>query len=537
MLELIAAALSRPMAVWASNEKHLSEAADGRSWCQVNRSIESFQSPQAAPFSLLELANQSPRAVSQLNASGQAIVARRLSKHGDAVVTVCAEAGEADLVEQLLESLASQHRTTTDRVELEEENNTFAMQLASDLEELSFLRSMVERLSASRLDDELLGMAESTLPVLNATVRARCLAFMSLPNVKDPYTPQVAAVNGTHPIEHATLCELVRRFGPSASKQTLVKNWGDDPLPGREATREDDRIDGVNSLVLAPMVSGNKHFGWLLAINRVPSAEIGLESSWQLASGEFGSGEGSLIATTASILATHAANIDLLREKEQLLVSMVRTLVSAIESKDNYTRGHSERVALYTKRIAEQLNYEVEEAENLYLSGLLHDVGKIGVSDAVLKKDGRLTPEEYAEIAKHPDEGWAILYDIDQLRYVLPGVLHHHERWDGQGYPDGLAGESIPLDARVMAVADAYDAMTSDRPYRSGMPCEKAESILREGAGTQWDPQCIEAFFACLDDIHRIRDNYQRRERPIRQVESPRDETLSLPHELVGVKG
>ncbi|MEO0532225.1 MAG: HD-GYP domain-containing protein [Planctomycetota bacterium] len=298
---------------------------------------------------------------------------------------------------------------------------------------------------------------------------------------------------------------------------------------------DEEQLPGVKSLVLVPVQLGKKHFGWLAAVNRTPTSEIGLESSWQLASDEFGSGEGSLIATTASILAAHAANRDLLDEKEQLMVSMIRSLVSAIEAKDQYTSGHSERVALYTKRIAEQFGYVEDDANQLYLTALLHDVGKIGVSDAVLKKEGKLTDAEYAEIAKHPDEGWAILGDLKQLAYVLPGVLHHHERWDGRGYPDGLAGESIPLDGRVMAVADAYDAMTSDRPYRKGMPDAKAESILREGAGIQWDPHCVDAFFACLDDIHEIKANYRQRARPVRVKETDQDEPRELVHEVEGM--
>ncbi|CAN0349315.1 unnamed protein product, partial [Ectocarpus sp. 4 AP-2014] len=274
---------------------------------------------------------------------------------------------------------------------------------------------------------------------------------------------------------------------------------------------------GVSSLVLTPLRSGARMLGWLLAVNRCSLANSALENSWQLSSDEFGSGEATLMATTASVLATHAANLDLLHEKEQLMVSMVRTLVSAIESKDKYTRGHSERVALYTKRLAEEMGYFDNEVENIYLSALLHDVGKIGVRDAVLQKDGRLTDEEYNEISRHPDEGWAILGDLGQLRTVLPGVLHHHERWDGRGYPDGLAGEDIPLDGRVMAVADAFDAMTSDRAYRKGMPLEKAESILQEGSGTQWDEKCINAFMACREDIHRIKEEYQESDRKVRE--------------------
>ncbi|MBP86544.1 MAG: hypothetical protein CMJ64_07505 [Planctomycetaceae bacterium] len=155
--------------------------------------------------------------------------------------------------------------------------------------------------------------------------------------------------------------------------------------------------------------------------------------------------------------------------------------------------------------------------ERLYLTGLLHDVGKIGVRDAVLSKPGALTDEEFEEIKEHPDKGWAILQDLNPLSYVLPSVLHHHENYDGRGYPDNLAGEDIPLDGRILAVADAYDAMTSDRPYRSGMPHEKAEAILRNGAGSQWDAEGIDAFFRAMPDILHIKETYAPRTPPQRK--------------------
>lgn len=459
----------------------------------------------------------------------------RLGAPSSAFAVVEVEAEVAEWCSRLMECVASHCRSMHTANELREENDSFAGQLAADLEELNFLRSMVERLSSKRSDSELTGLAAATLPVLNFTVRARCLAFLSLPHPDDPYTAEPATVEGDEPFDHAILATIVRRFGPSASNGPLVKNWDTKDLPPGVSAIDGDRVPGVSSLVLTPLRSGARMQGWLLAVNRSSPTDGMLENSWQLSSDEFGSGEATLMATTASVLATHATNLDLLREKEQLMVSMVRVLVSAIESKDKYTRGHSERVALYTKRLAEEMGYFDNEIENIYLSALLHDVGKIGVSDAVLKKDGRLTTEEYNEISRHPDEGWAILGDLDQLRAVLPGVLHHHERWDGRGYPDGLAGEEIPLDGRVMAVADAFDAMTSDRAYRKGMPLEKAESILRAGAGIQWDAQCVEAFFACNSEIHRIKEEYQESDRKTRERATTRDASVDLPHEAEGV--
>jgi len=132
------------------------------------------------------------------------------------------------------------------------------------------------------------------------------------------------------------------------------------------------------------------------------------------------------------------------------------------------------------------------------------------VNDAILTKEGQLSDAEFLAISRHPDFGRVILQDLSHLRSVLPGVLYHHERYDGNGYPNKLVGDAIPMEGRLLAICDADDAMTSDRPYRVGMPHERAESILREGAGRQWDPSCVDAFFTALPDILRIGQEYHR---------------------------
>ena len=451
--------------------------------------------------------------ISGLEIGSQFIVPLLKKRQAPFLVSGVSTQATEEALRTLIASLLSGAGHADENNALNEENDSFAMQLSSDLEELTFLRTMVGSLANVAAKDELNGMAEQTLPVLNESVRARSLAFLVTDNVELPYESRVAYQIGESNLADKALIALVREYGPQARGQTVVCNWSDSGEPS--SAPESKRPKGVSSLVITPLSSSDKLFGWLLAVNRTPASSV-VESSWQLASDEFGSGEATLMATSASILAMHAANFEMVREKERIMVGVVRSLVSAIEAKDPYTCGHSERVALFTRRIAEQMGYHEQRAERLYLSGLLHDVGKIAVSDATLTKPGKLTEEERAEISRHPDDGWAILCDLEQLSDVVPGVLHHHERWDGMGYPDGLAGEAIPLDGRVMAVADAFDAMTSDRSYRKGMPNEKAQSILREGAGSQWDVKCVEAFFACLDDIHHIQGSYQQRDRPRR---------------------
>ncbi len=176
--------------------------------------------------------------------------------------------------------------------------------------------------------------------------------------------------------------------------------------------------------------------------------------------------------------------------------SMLDALVTAVDNKDRYTRRHSEDVMRYSAQIAQHLGLDAEMLRLVEVSALIHDVGKIGVPDSILRKPGQLSDDEFAAIQQHPIMGAVIAESVPGFEGTLDAIRHHHERWDGGGYPSGLAGETIPFVARLMAVADSYSAMTTDRPYRKGMPQEKALGILHAGAGVQWDPQCVAAFLA-----------------------------------------
>ena len=176
--------------------------------------------------------------------------------------------------------------------------------------------------------------------------------------------------------------------------------------------------------------------------------------------------------------------------------SMLDALVTAVDAKDRYTRRHSEDVMAYCLQIAARLGLSEADRHTLAVAALLHDVGKIGVPDHILRKPGPLTDAEAEAVRLHPNIGAAIVAAVPALAAVLDAVRHHHERWDGEGYPDGLRAGETPQAARLMAVADAYSAMTTDRPYRKGLTPQEARRRLAEGAGTQWDPVCVEAFFA-----------------------------------------
>lgn len=186
------------------------------------------------------------------------------------------------------------------------------------------------------------------------------------------------------------------------------------------------------------------------------------------------------------------------KELEGLFMSLVRAMVNALDAKSPWTRGHSERVTAYAEQIAKEMGINEDEIKDLRLAGLLHDIGKIGTYDHLLDKPAKLTDGEFKIVKKHPAQGAIILEGIKQLRYITPLIKHHHERIDGKGYPDGLKGEDIPLCARILHVADSFDSMTSDRPYRRAPGVEYAIAELKKHAGSQFDPQVIEAFLRVL---------------------------------------
>jgi len=177
------------------------------------------------------------------------------------------------------------------------------------------------------------------------------------------------------------------------------------------------------------------------------------------------------------------------------LEGMVKGIIATIELKDPYTRGHSERVAAYARSMAEATEkFNKEELYDFYYACLLHDIGKVSIPDSILTKSGKLSDNEYEIIKTHPVVGAKAIQDVEGIIDNIDVIYHHHERWDGKGYPDGLAGENIPYLARITAIADAFDAMTSSRSYRPALPYEEAYKRIVEGKGTQFDPQLVELF-------------------------------------------
>jgi response regulator RpfG family c-di-GMP phosphodiesterase len=379
-------------------------------------------------------------------------------------------------------------RTLSEIARSEEEIESVSQNLANTYEEISLIYRLTHNLRISRSDDELGRLA---LKWLADVVPAQALALHMLPREQEDETLPAGSrressvmIHGDSPIDEQEFVETVDMLELCPTSQPVVLNES-------QVGQDDWPLGEIHQLVAVPLTEGDKLLGHLAAINHVDDLE-------------FGTVEASLLNSVAAILSIHSSNIELYRQQRELLEGVIRALISSIDAKDPYTCGHSDRVARISVRLAQQMACENTLVEAIYLSGLLHDIGKIGIDDAVLRKPGKLTDEEYEHIKTHVSVGHKILRDLRKLDEVLPVVLHHHESWDGKGYPGRLGGEDIPFSARIVAVADAYDAMASNRPYRQGMPIEKIEAIFRSGAGQQWDPDIVDALLEALEDVQAI---------------------------------
>lgn len=243
----------------------------------------------------------------------------------------------------------------------------------------------------------------------------------------------------------------------------------------------------TRSMICVPMSHKDSVVGVLQVLNRtgeIPFNDHDLET----------------LENVANQAVSAIENARLYENIQKIYLSTIEVLATAIDAKDPYTQGHSRRVTQYSVAIAEQMGLSVAEIENIRYAGLLHDVGKIGIKDSIIRKPGRLTDEEYGIIKMHPSIGARILRPVDFLADKIPGVLYHHEYYDGRGYPEGLGGEDIPLAGRIICVADAFDAMTTNRPYRKGLSVNTVIAELKKFSGKQFDPVCVEAFLEAFDE-------------------------------------
>ncbi len=299
------------------------------------------------------------------------------------------------------------------------------------------------------------------------------------------------------------------------AKSLLVENKGNVLL--------DSGVDGpfryqwpssISSILAVPLHREQKNLGAMVAINKNNGAGKANNSDFpgneKVKPEDFNNIDAKLLASVGNQIVVYLENFRLYRDMQELLIGSLRALTSSIDAKDPYTCGHSERVALISRFLAQSQNLSDDQINDVYLTGLLHDVGKIGISESVLRKKGRLSREEYESMKKHPLIGADILSGIKQMAHVVHGVVTHHENYDGTGYPHQLVAHQIPLAGRIVRIADSFDAMINDRTYRSALPLEAALAEIRRFSGTQYDPVLADALLDC--DIKQILDEIEAKE-------------------------
>jgi HD-GYP domain-containing protein (c-di-GMP phosphodiesterase class II) len=415
-------------------------------------------------------ARQTPRSEAFVHACGRA----RLDAEVMAALARRAARHEAEQAGELCEVLEWVIRDQQAQEVAGQELETLSTNLANTYEELALLY----RISGSmRVTQGTREFFQKICQELQEVVHLQAAAAVLNPRQHSGGCEQVV-VAGDCPLSDRQLVQLARRhLQPRLAdeRHPMVANRFD-----RQARRYGLPVGGVRTLIAVPLTSAETHKGVLLGINKVE--------------GEFDTIDLKLISSISGQAAVYLSNHHLYEDLQDLLMGMLHALTASIDAKDPYTCGHSQRVALISRRLAELSGFDSQRVGRLYLAGLLHDVGKIGMPESVLLKQGRLTKAEYETVKQHPQTGANILSGIRQMEDVLPALLHHHERPDGRGYPDGLRREQIPPQALIVGLADSFDAMTSSRTYRSAMPLEAVVAEVRRCSGTQFDPALVERF-------------------------------------------
>ena len=369
---------------------------------------------------------------------------------------------------RLIERFATEY---VQRLDAEEQVNDVSRKLSEGYEEITLYQRITSKIRVSQPSDAFFTATCSELMEF-LDVEAIAALYCDKDHRSDPQIVSLGAV----PLDNAQLLRLYHHF-----ERELAD--------GREAVIANDcstsaelkaLVPGVSNMILVPLRQGKKLYGVMAAFNKNDHVE-------------FYSTDVKLVSSVSGTIAVFVENTHLYDDLQQLMLGTVKVLVSSIDAKDPYTCGHSERVASLSRRLGEQMGLPREDIDRVYLAGLLHDIGKIGVPEAILLKNGRLDPQEFDIMKTHSTIGARILAGVRELSDVIPGVLYHHERLDGRGYPKGLAPEAVPLDSRIIGLADAFDAMTSNRVYRPALSIEQVETELRRNTGTQFDVRCVDA--------------------------------------------
>jgi len=379
----------------------------------------------------------------------------------------------------LIKDMAANAALSVSHMRLYDETLNTAINLAKRVDTILTLDEINKAISSSLSRDRIF---ETAIQGIERTIP--CTMMMIIQEEKSGFviTASHWRENIAAPVLHTgsrlSLYQSAAGTALNKGKTVPVENLGAQQKPGQL-----DRMlseAGIATLLAVPLVSRDKVKGVLLLGDRQP--------------GGFAREETFVIEKIASQISVALENAKLYEDMRSLFIGTVSSLANAIDAKSPWTKGHSERVMNIAAKIAEEMGLSELFVEQIKIAGLLHDIGKIGILEALLEKPDKISDEEFPPMLLHPEKGVAILSPIEQLQDVLPAIRHHHERYDGTGYPDGLKGEEIPLQARIVAVADAFDAMVSDRPYKKGFSVQKALRVLEKGAGTQFDPVVVECF-------------------------------------------
>jgi putative nucleotidyltransferase with HDIG domain len=349
--------------------------------------------------------------------------------------------------------------------------------------ELATLYEMSRALGSTLDMDELLGSTlDSALRIFDLDV-----GYVALRD-RDVGSLEIRAVRGGDGLADTPGTEAIR----SSMAEWVVREGRPlifNPDPAAESGQV-DTLTGAKAALCVPLVSSEGTIGAIT----VGSSD---------ASYRFNSDDVRLLSTIGNHVTIAVGNIELFSSLQEAYIATVRSLAAAVDAKDTYTRGHSDKVATYSTLIAEHLGLGHDQLTALEMAAYLHDIGKIGVPEAILLKPGKLSDDEMAQMRHHPLIGANILRPVAFPWAITPIVRHHHEFWDGKGYPAGLKGEEIPLLARILCVADSYEAMTADRPYREGRSAADAIEELHRCSGTQFDPRIVETMTAVIEELER----------------------------------
>jgi HD-GYP domain-containing protein (c-di-GMP phosphodiesterase class II) len=401
------------------------------------------------------------------------------------------------MLETLVEDFASKQQA---RQQIE----MVSTELAQTYEELVLLHKLSVNMTVTESDANYLQMACDSLTDI---VSVEGIAILLEQIVNDEKQLALAAGSGLIDIDEQLAAVLHNRLAEEveSGKEALLDSEVDSPL-------RFDWPENVRNIIAVPLFgkggagsslpeegqNGGHMIGLMAAVNRIDKPD-------------FDSTDVKLFNSVANGCAVFVENGRLFRDLKELFIGSLKALTNSIDAKDQYTRGHSERVAFISRwiaeRVADQQPLEEEQIHKIYLAGLLHDIGKMGISEAVLRKNDKLAAEEIEHIRTHPLIGAGILGDIKQMRDIVSGVLCHHERADGTGYPNGLAGEQIPLIGKIVGLADGFDAMTSKRVYRDALTVEQAMAEIEKGLGTQFDERIGRLFLN--SDIRQLWDIIQ----------------------------